>query len=167
MDDYFVLFFMSVRSLKHLFSLHRHFILEQQGRICGRLLPPRRLGLGTSLGRRCTLYFSLLLILSHGFAWKLNWEACRAEGGTMENSHQRMIFFFFLWMPATFSTGSFEYSSLFSRFLVIDWCSGVLEGTLFFFSLFRKTGLKDWGKQWQYSKPLRSCFHHSCPISYE
>lgn len=55
-----------------------------------------RLGLGTSFGRCCTLY--VFLDLSHGFAWELNWEACRAGDTRWRASIGGFFFFFFFWM---------------------------------------------------------------------
>lgn len=78
-----------------------------------------RLGLGTSFGRCCTLYFF--------FPWSKPWLCMGTELGRLQSrkhaveSPVRPSVNDFEWMPASSSTGSFESLSLFSRFLVIDW----------------------------------------------
>lgn len=99
------------------------------------------LGLGTSFGRCCTLYF-FFLDLSHGFAWELNWEACRAENKRWSPVHPSVNDF--EWMPASSSTGSFESVSLFSRFLVTS-CLFVLGGGTGILFFFLKLGIWGWG----------------------
>lgn len=135
--------------------------------------PPLRLGLGTSFGRRCTLYFFFSpwfkAMALHG-----NWteRLCRAESDATENSHQRMILF---WMNAS----NFLHRQLwifvyFLDFLwLVDLCWGERDTFLCspcFSPL--KTGFNDWGKQRRYSKPLRSCISSTvvwsatrCPVA--
>lgn len=72
-------------------TCHPHFILENWGGGgWGNSAPSLHLGLGTSFGRCCTLYFNFLILfldLSHGFAWELKtWEACRAVDAAVRPS---------------------------------------------------------------------------------
>lgn len=85
-----------------------------------------RLGLGTSFGRCCTLYF---------FPWSKPWLCMGTEPGRLQSGNHaaespvRPSVNDFEWMPASSSTGSFESLSLFSRFLVIDWLFVFVGGT--------------------------------------
>lgn len=90
---------------------------------------------GRSFRRRCTFYYFFLDLfgfLFESMALHGNWTERLAEQKTSDGElYASMIF---EWMPATFSTGSFESLSLFSKFLVINWMifGGLQEKRVFF-----------------------------------